>query len=102
MNYACTAFTVLNKTQRQKLELIQNHCLRYARREVDSTCISNNEIRSRGNIVSVEQRILALAGSWSKKASDNNDDIINFTSHHQPKSKTKTPLIIIKDNNKCL
>ena len=61
MDYACTAFTVLNKTQRQKLEVIQNRCLRYARTAVDSTCISNNELRSRCNIVSVEQCILAVA-----------------------------------------
>ena len=47
MDYACTALTVLNKTQRQKLEVIQNHCLRYARRAVDSTSISNNEFCSR-------------------------------------------------------
>ena len=61
MDYACTALTVLNKTQRQKLEVIQNRCLRYARTAVDSTCISNNELRSRCNIVSVEQCILAVA-----------------------------------------
>ena len=61
MDYACTALTVLNKTQRQKLEVIQNRCLRYARTAVDSTSISNNELRSRCNIVSVEQWILAVA-----------------------------------------
>ena len=91
MDYACTALTNLNKSQRQKLEAIQNRCLRYARRAVDSTCISNNEPRSRCNIVSVEQRILALADRWWKKASKNNDDIINFTYHHQSDSTTKTP-----------
>ena len=69
MDYACTALTALNKTERQKLEVIQNRCLRYARRVVDSTCISNNELCSRYNIVSVEQRILALADIWWKKAS---------------------------------
>ena len=84
---------------RQKLEVIQNRCLRYARRAVDSTCISNNELRSHCNIFSVEQRILALADSWWKKASNNNNDIINFTYHHQPNCKTKTPLNIIKGNN---
>ena len=68
MDYACTALTQLNKLQRHKLEVIQNRCLRYARRTVDSTCISNSELRSRCNIVSVEQRILALADSWWKKA----------------------------------
>ena len=52
MDYACTALTALNKTQRHKLEVIQNRCLRYARRAVDSTNISNNELRSRCNIVS--------------------------------------------------
>ena len=85
-----------DKTQTQKLEVIQNCCLRYARRAVDSTSIYNNEFRSRGNIVSVEQRILAIADSWWKKASNNNDDIINFTYHHQPNNKTKAPLNIIK------
>ena len=68
MDYACTALTQLNKLQRHKLEVIQNRCLRYARGSVDSTCISNSELRSRCNIVSVEQRILALADSWWKKA----------------------------------
>ena len=96
MDYACMTLTVLNKTQRQKLEVIRNRCLRYERRAVASTCISNNELRSRCNIVSVEQRILALADSWWKKASNNNDDIINFTYHHQPNNKTKAPLNIIK------
>ena len=98
MDYACTALTALNKIQRQKLEVIQNRCRRYARRAVDSTCISNNELRSRCNIISVEQRILALADSWWKIASKNNDDIINFTYHHQSDNKTKTPLNIIKSN----
>ena len=98
MDYACTALTALNKTQRQKLEVIRNHCLRYARRAVDTTCISNNELRSRCNIVGVEQHILTLADSWWKKASKNNDDIINFTYHHQSDNKTKTPLNIIKGN----
>ena len=65
MDYACTALTALNKTQRKKLEVIQNRCLQYTRRTVDSTNISNNKLR---NIVSAEQRILALADSWSKKA----------------------------------
>ena len=69
MDYACTALTALNKSWRHKLEVIQNHCLRYARRAVDSTFISNSELRSRCNIVSVEQRILALANRWWKKAS---------------------------------
>ena len=98
MDYACTTLTALNKTQRQKLEVIQTRCLRYARRAVDSSCISNNKLRSRYNIVSVEQRILALADSWWKKASKNNDDIINFTYHHQSDNKKKSPLNIIKGN----
>ena len=55
MDYACTAMTALNKTQRQKLEVIQNHCLRHAREAVDSNCISNNELRSSCNIVNVKQ-----------------------------------------------
>ena len=98
MDYGCTALTALIKKQRQKLEVIQNRCLGYARRAVDSTCISNNELRSRCNIVSVEQRILTLADSWWKKASKDNNDIINFTYHHQSDNKTKTPLNIIKGN----
>ena len=98
MDYACTALTVLNKILRQKLEVIQNRYLQYARRAVVSTCISNKELRSRCNIVSVEQHILALADSWWKKASNNNDVIINFTYHHQLNSKTKTTLNIIKGN----
>ena len=98
MDYACTTLTALKKTQRQKLEVIQNRCLRYARRADDFTCISNSELRSCCNIVSAEQSILALADSWCKKASKNNDDIINFTYHHQSNNKTKTPLNIIKGN----
>ena len=98
MDYACTALAALNKTQRQKLDLIQNRCLRYARRAVDSTNISNNELRSRCNIVSVEQHILALADSWWKKASKNNGDIINFTYHDQTDNKTNAPLNVIKRN----
>ena len=96
MDYACTALTTLNKSQRQKLEVIQNRCLCYARRAVDSTCISNNELHSHCNIVSIEQHILALADRWWKKASKNNDNIINFTFHHQSDSMTKMPLNIIK------
>ena len=38
--YDCTAVTALNKKRKQKLEVIQNHCLRYARRAVDCTSIS--------------------------------------------------------------
>ena len=98
MDYACTALTQLSKLERHKFEVIQNRCLRYARRTVDSTCISNSELRSGCNIVSVEQRILALADSWWKKASKNNNDIINFNDRHQSDNKTKTPLIVIKGN----
>ena len=47
MNYACTALTTPKKTQRHKLEIIQNRCLCYARRAVHSACISNNELCSR-------------------------------------------------------
>ena len=94
--YACTALTALKKKQRQKLEVIQNLCLRYARRAVDSTCIWNNELCSCCKIVNVVQRILALADSWWKKASKNNDDVINFTYHHQLGNNTKTSLNMIK------
>ena len=45
MDYACAALTAINKAQRQKLEVIQNRCLRNARRAVD-TRNSNNEPRS--------------------------------------------------------
>ena len=75
MVYACTALIALNKTQRYRLELIQNYCLRYARKAADSTCISNDEICSRCNILSVEQRVLALANNWWQKASGNKDGI---------------------------
>ena len=83
MDYVCTALAAFSKTQRHKLEVIQNRCLRSARRAVDSTCISNNELRSHCNIVSVEHGILALADSWRRNASKNNDDIIKFTYHQQ-------------------
>ena len=73
MEYAGTSLTVLNKIQRQKLEVIQNRCLRYG--AVDSTCITNNELRFCCNIVSVEQCILPLTDSCWEKASKNNDDI---------------------------
>ena len=98
MDYACTAQTALNKTQRQKLGVIQTCCLRYGRKIVDSTCILNNKLHSRCNVFSVEQHILALEDSWWKKASKSNDDIINFTYHHQSDNKTKSPLNIIKGN----
>ena len=98
MDYACTALTALNKSQRHKVEVIQNRCRRYARRATDATCTSNSELSSRCNIVSVNQRILALENSWWKKASESNDDIINFTYHHQSDNRTQTPLYIIKYN----
>ena len=75
MIYACTALIALNKIQRYRLELIQNYCLCYARKAADSTCISNDELCSRCNILSVEQRVLALANNWWQKASGNKDDI---------------------------
>ena len=43
MDYAC-ALKALKKTQRHGLEVIQSRCLRYARRVVDSTSISNKDI----------------------------------------------------------
>ena len=104
MDNICMALTVLNKTQRQKLEVIQNRYLQYARRAEYSNRISNKELRSRCNIVRVEQRLIALPGKWWKKACNKNDDIINFTYHHQPNSKTKAPLNIIKvisSSNPC-
>ena len=101
-DYTCTALTVLNKTQREKLEVIQNHCLRYARGAVYSTCISSNKLHSRCNIVSVEQRI--LADSWWKKASNSNYDIINFTYHPNRTVKQKHLWIsskVISSSNPC-
>ena len=89
MDYACTALPALNKTQRQRLDVIQNRCLRYARRVVDCTCISNSELRSHFNNVSVEQSILVLADNLWTKASKNNDDIINLTYHYRSDNKTK-------------
>ena len=60
MDRAYIALTNFNKPQRQiRGNSVQNHCLRYARRAVDSTCISIYELRSR-----LEQRILALAEIW--------------------------------------
>ena len=98
MDYAWTGMTILNKSQRHKLEIIQNRCLRYAKRAVDSTSISNSEFRSRCNIVTVEQCILALEDRWWKKAYKNNGIIINFTYHHQLDNTTKTSLNTIKGN----
>ena len=98
MDYACTALTTLSKTQRHKSEVIRNRCFRYARRAVNSTCISNNELRSHCDIASVKHRIFALTDSWWKKASKNNGDIITFTYHQQSDSKSKIPLNIIKGN----
>ena len=60
MDYICITLTALNKTQRQELEVIQNCCLHCARRAVDSTCISNNELCSYCNIVSVECNVFLL------------------------------------------
>ena len=42
MDYACTAFIAFSEIERQKLEKTENRYLRYARRAVDSTCVSNN------------------------------------------------------------
>ena len=64
-----------------------------------ATCISNNEFHLRSIILSVEQRILALVNNWWRKASDNNDDIINFMYHHQKNRDSKAPLNIIKGNS---
>ena len=58
MDYTCTALKQLSKLQRHKLEVIQNRCLRYAKGTVDSTCISNSELRSRCNILSVSNAFL--------------------------------------------
>ena len=99
LDCAITAMTILNKSQRHKLEVIQNQCLSYARRALDFISISNNELRSRCNTVSVEQCILALAGRWWKKASKNNVKIINFIYHHHPDSTSKAPLNTIKSND---
>ena len=52
-------------------------------------------------IVSVEQRILALADSWWRKASKNNDDIIIFTYHLQTNTNAKAPLNNTKGTLKC-
>lgn len=77
MDYACSVLTALNQRKRHRLEVIQNHCLRSARREVKSTCIPNDELRSRCNIENVEQRILALENNWWREATDNNNGIGN-------------------------
>ena len=87
LNYTCTALIALTKTPRKKLEVTRNHCLHYARRAVGPTCISNNELRSCCNIVNLEQCILAFGYSWWRKASKNNDYIINFTYHNQTNTK---------------
>ena len=98
IGYTYMPLAALSKTQSQKLEVIQNVCFCYARSAADSTYISNNELRSCFNISSVEQRILASADSWWRKSSKNNDDIMNFTYHHQAKTYVRTPLNIIEGN----
>lgn len=60
-DYTFAALTALNKTQRQRLQVIENRCLRFARGTVDSICISHDELSSRCSIVSAEQRIFAIA-----------------------------------------
>ena len=67
MDYACTALNTHNKTEtktRSNSKPLPSLC---KKRAVDSTCISNSELRSCCNIVSVEQRIFALAESWWRK-----------------------------------
>lgn len=96
MDYACTVLTALNKSQRHWPEVIQNRFLQYARGTVDPTSISNNELCSGCNIKSVEQRVLALANNWCRKASDNNDDIANSTYHYQTNTNKKYFWIISK------
>ena len=98
MDYACTALNALNKAQIQKLAIIQNRCLTYARRAVDSTCIYNNELCSCCAIVRVEQCVLALANSWCRKISRNNDHIISFTYHQQNNTNVGISFNIIKSN----
>lgn len=71
------SFNCAKPKKKTPLEVIQNHCLRSARREVESTCILNDELRSRCNIVNVEQRILALENNWWREATDNNNGIGN-------------------------
>ena len=101
VDYACTALTALCKTEKQKLEVIQRRCLWYAARPVDSTSISNNELPSRCNIVSAEQRILALAGSLWKKGSKNNDYIINSTNQMTKQKHLWISLKVIGSSNSC-
>ena len=64
MVYAWAALTALNKSQRRRPEIIQNHCLCNARKRVNFTCISDDELRSRFNIANIKQRILALERNW--------------------------------------
>ena len=75
--------SALNKSQKHRLGVIRNRCLCHARRTIDCNCISNNELRSRCNTANLEQRILALANNFWRKASDNNDGIVNFTYHQK-------------------
>ena len=102
MEFVCTAFIALNKSQKHRLEVIQNRCLHYTTTAVDFTCISNKKLRSCCNLVSVEQRILALANNLWKKTSDNIHKIVNFAYHHQINTNTKAPLNITKSNNRFL
>ena len=71
------------------MQVIPNRYLRYTRKKADSSCTSNDELHYRSNVVSAEQRILALLKNWSQKASDKL--LLNNT--------TKKPLNIIKSKN---
>ena len=102
MDFVCTCFIALNKSQKHRLEVVQNRCLHYTTTAVASTCISNKKRRSCCNLVSVEQRILALANNLWKKTSGNIHKIVNFAYHHQINTNTKAPLNITKSNNRFL
>ena len=102
MDFVCTGFIALNKSQKHRLEVVQNRCLHYTTTAVASTCISNKKRRSCCNLVSVEQRILALANNLWKKTSGNIHKIVNFAYHHQINTNTKAPLNITKSNNRFL
>ena len=67
MVYACTALTALNRKQRQKLKAIQNLCRQYARRAVGSTCIFNNELRSRCNLLAQNNTFLPQQAVGERK-----------------------------------
>ena len=94
MEYGAPILTIINKANKNKLEVNQNKCLRLINNANITTSI--HKLQSTSNITNFNTRILNLTHKWYIKANINPSNIISETNFNiNINDKYPTPLSFV-------